>query len=95
MPRPVPMPQDSSQPRTFGAGEPVVDSPEPVCVVCGGLREARKVEACSAKCRAALSRRRQREALRAGLLLLRAQVDELLARVERHEPKIPVDNGND
>jgi len=34
-------------------------------------------------CRAALSQQRQREGLRDGLLLLRAQVNDLLARVDR------------
>jgi predicted nucleic acid-binding Zn ribbon protein len=37
----------------------LVGCPQPVCVVCGGPRELRKREACSDKCRAALSRRRR------------------------------------
>jgi predicted nucleic acid-binding Zn ribbon protein len=35
----------------------VVASPGPLCTVCGGPRGPRKREACSDKCRAALSRR--------------------------------------
>jgi predicted nucleic acid-binding Zn ribbon protein len=37
----------------------VVGSPQPVCDVCGGPRDPGKREACSDKCRAALSRRRR------------------------------------
>ena len=67
----------------------VVGSSEPVCVVCGGIREVRKREACSDKCRAALSRQRQQDELRDGLRLLRAQVDNLLARVEQRRKRTP------
>ena len=63
----------------------VVGSPEPVCVVCGGPREPRKREACSDRCRAALSRQRRQTAaweVRVRVLFLRSVVDELLEKVE-------------
>jgi hypothetical protein len=67
----------------------VVASQEPTCAVCGGPRAARKRETCSAKCRAALHRQRQGASmrtqlagLRAGLVLIRAQVDDRLAEVD-------------
>jgi predicted nucleic acid-binding Zn ribbon protein len=40
----------------------VVAFPQPVCAACGGPREPQKREACSDRCRAALSRRRRAEA---------------------------------
>jgi predicted nucleic acid-binding Zn ribbon protein len=43
----------------------VIGSPGPVCAACGGPRDPRKREACSDKCRAALSRRRKVDARRA------------------------------
>jgi len=43
----------------------VVASSKPVCAVCGGPRGSQKREACSDKCRAELSRRRRKDALRA------------------------------
>jgi hypothetical protein len=39
-----------------------VGSPQPVCSVCAGPRDTRKREACSDRCRAALSRRRRKDA---------------------------------
>src|SRR5262245_34021060 len=44
----------------------------PACAVCGAPRDVRKVETCSNKCRAALSRQRQHAKLRGALLVLRA-----------------------
>jgi predicted nucleic acid-binding Zn ribbon protein len=41
---------------------PLNPSAESVCGVCGGPRDARKREACSDKCRAAISRRRRADA---------------------------------
>ena len=55
MPVPTPSPQVPAEPERSG----VLGSAEPVCVVCGGPRDSRKREACSDKCRAALSRRRR------------------------------------
>jgi predicted nucleic acid-binding Zn ribbon protein len=62
----------------------LVDSPT-CCLRCGySIPKPRPWQkACSAKCRWALwaaIRRREAEGLREGLLLLRAQVDDLLAR---------------
>jgi len=55
MPAHLPEPQVQPQPERAG----VVGSPQPVCAVCGEPRELRKREACSGRCRAALSRRRR------------------------------------
>jgi predicted nucleic acid-binding Zn ribbon protein len=67
----------------------VVASQQLVCIVCGRARDPRKRETCSAQCRAALHRRRHEAARRAGLLalrdglrLLRAQLDDRLAEVD-------------
>ena len=66
----------------------VLGSPQPVCAVCGGHRDARKREACSDRCRAALSRRRRVQAqasrddeLRATLTEIRALVQASLRRL--------------
>jgi predicted nucleic acid-binding Zn ribbon protein len=69
--------------RTFDSHQGV-DSPGPACVVCGGPREARKREACSDRCRAALARRRraeQRQARDRALVALLDQVEALHQRV--------------
>lgn len=64
--------------------EAVIGSPEPPdrCLVCAKAMRPRKGKAvCSPACRRERSRQRQRDALRDGLLLLRAQVDDLLQRL--------------
>jgi predicted nucleic acid-binding Zn ribbon protein len=48
-----------AQPERAGFSTPVLGSPQSVCVVCGGPRDPRRREACSDKCRAALSRHRR------------------------------------
>jgi hypothetical protein len=50
-----PLPPDGPSPERSA----LVGSPQPVCVVCGGPRNPRKREACSDKCRAAISRLRR------------------------------------
>ena len=63
----------------------VVASPEPVCAVCGGPREPRKREACSDKCRAALSRRRREASLRERDRQIRALLETALEKFARNE----------
>ena len=53
-------PGAGSQPERSG----VVDSPEPICVICGGPRSPRKRETCSDACRAALNRQQKADAER-------------------------------
>jgi predicted nucleic acid-binding Zn ribbon protein len=55
MPALTPTPPDGPGPERSA----LVGSPQPVCVVCGRPRDLRKREACSDKCRAALSRHRR------------------------------------
>ena len=61
----------------------MVGSPQPVCIVCGGPREPNRREACSNKCRAALTRQRQaqRQERRDGEILA------LLEHAERLEAR--------
>jgi predicted nucleic acid-binding Zn ribbon protein len=79
MPTTLPQPQVQPQPERAG----VVGSPQPVCIVCGEPREPSKREACSNKCRAALTRQRQaeRRQLRDGEILA------LLEHAERLEAR--------
>lgn len=74
----------------------LVGSPQPVCVVCGGPREPRKREACSDKCRAALSRRRRAQIqttrdqeTRAALEVIAGLVQGTLGRLEKGERSCP------
>src|SRR5712692_728961 len=60
MPRPGPAPKVSTQVERSAHAA----SPELLCAFCGRPRSPRKREACSARCRTALSRKRQQEALR-------------------------------
>jgi len=69
-----------------------VGSPQPVCVVCGGPRDLRKREACSDKCRAALSRHRRAQLhatrdheTRAALEAIAQLVQVALGRLEKGE----------
>lgn len=69
-----------------------VGSPQPVCVVCGGPREVRKREACSDKCRAALSRHRRTQLhatrdqeIRAALEAIAGLVQVTLGRLAKGE----------
>jgi hypothetical protein len=75
----LPAPNVSPQPVRAG----VVGSPEPTCAVSRRLREARKREACSAKCRAALNRQRQAE----GREFRDREILALLDHVERLEAR--------
>ena len=59
----------------------VLGSPESICVVCGGPRDARKREACSDKCRAALSRRRRKDARRSRDEEIRALLETALKKL--------------
>ena len=61
MPTGPPQPQLPPQPERAGFSPPVLGSPRPVCIVCGAPREPSKREACSNKCRAALTRQRKTE----------------------------------
>jgi predicted nucleic acid-binding Zn ribbon protein len=63
-----------------------VGSPQPVCVICGGPREIRKREACSDKCRAALSRRRRNEAQSTRDGKIRLLLEAALKTLERQGP---------
>jgi predicted nucleic acid-binding Zn ribbon protein len=65
-----------------------VGSPQPVCVVCGGPRELRKREACSDKCRAALSRRRRKDAQRTRDEAIRALLETALEKLGVERPCI-------
>jgi predicted nucleic acid-binding Zn ribbon protein len=64
----------------------VVGSSQPVCAVCGGPRDPRKREACSDKCRAELSRRRRRDALRIRDDGIRALLATALKKLEEGAP---------
>jgi predicted nucleic acid-binding Zn ribbon protein len=55
-------PHSAPEARSEAERSAVVASPQAVCAVCGGARASRKREACSDRCRAALSRQRQAEA---------------------------------
>jgi predicted nucleic acid-binding Zn ribbon protein len=86
----MPEPAGAASPRLHGVVKrqdiPMLGSP--VCQACKAPipRPRAGQRACSPRCRWRLWKARQpteRQALRAGLLLLRAQVDDLLARVER------------
>jgi predicted nucleic acid-binding Zn ribbon protein len=71
----------------------VIGSPQPVCAICGGPRDRRKREACSDKCRAALSRRRRAltqttrdQETRAALEAIARLVQGTLRRLEKGGP---------
>lgn len=59
----------------------VVASPEPICAVCGGPRDARKREECSDKCRVALSRQRRASAMEARDRAVEALLEAALRRL--------------
>jgi len=60
---PVPMPAACPKPARAPLSAAVIGSPEPLCPVCSTARGGRLWKsACSARCRAALSRRRRAEA---------------------------------
>ena len=61
----------------------VVASPQPVCAVCGGPRDPRKREACSDRCRAALSRSRRDTVQRVRDERLRELLETALRVLER------------
>ena len=63
----------------------VVASPQPVCAVCGRPAGPRKPEACSDKCRAALSRRRREASLQARDRQIRALLEKALETLTRNE----------
>jgi hypothetical protein len=60
----------------------VVGSQQPVCAACGGPRDPRRREACSDRCRVALSRKRRAEALAKRDRELRALLEEALRKLE-------------
>ena len=64
----------------------VVGSSESVCAACGGPRGPRKREACSDKCRAALSRRRRAEAGKTRDRDLRELLKAALRKLEEDAP---------
>jgi len=64
----------------------VVASSGPTCAVCGGPRALRRREACSDKCRAELSRRRQKDALRARYSEIRALLATALKKLDEGAP---------
>jgi predicted nucleic acid-binding Zn ribbon protein len=64
----------------------VIGSPEPVCAICGGSLDPRKRAACSAKCRAALSRRRRKDAQRNRDEDIRALLETALKKLEEGAP---------
>lgn len=75
-----------SKPLDTGPSGLVVGSAEAPdrCLVCGQPMRPRKGKAvCSSTCRWRRLQHRRQADLRNGLLLLRAQVDDLLARLER------------
>ncbi len=66
---------------------------ERVCSVCGRPRSAQRRETCSDRCRTALNRRRQQEALqardqeiRAALEVIMSLTQVVLARLENRRP---------
>ena len=77
-----PLPPDGPSPERSAP----VGSPQPVCVVCGGPRDYRKREACSDKCRAALSRRRRTEAHRTRDEAIRTLLETALEELRRDRP---------
>jgi predicted nucleic acid-binding Zn ribbon protein len=81
MPTARPAPQVSAGGVRTPEGGPVLGSR--LCPVCLKNPLQGEQTACSAACRRERSRERERGILRDGLLLIRAQVDGLLARVER------------
>ena len=83
---PTPSPQVPAEPERSG----VLGSPQPVCVVCGGPKDSRKREACSDRCRAALSRHRRvltqttrDQETRAALEAIAGLMQSTLGRLER------------
>lgn len=82
------MPRRAHQPEVPPEAERsgVVASPQPVCAVCGGPRDPRKREACSDRCRAALSRRRRDEAAQRRSREVRALLEAALRRLEEGTP---------
>jgi len=92
MPPTIPLPEGPPEAERSG----VVGSPQPVCVVCGGPRKLRKREACSDKCRAALSRRRRAltqttrdQETRAALEAIAGLVQVTLGRLGKGTPPCP------
>ena len=86
MSRPSPRQIAASKPLDTGSGGPVLGSPEAPdrCVVCGRPMRPRKGKVvCSSTCRWRRLQHRRRTELRDGLLLVRAQLDDMLALVER------------
>jgi predicted nucleic acid-binding Zn ribbon protein len=84
----LPSPREIAAPKPLDTGSNglVLGSPEAPdhCVVCGRPMRPRKGKVvCSSTCRWRRLQHRRRTALRDGLLLLRAQADDLLALVER------------
>lgn len=88
MPDPSTGPPDRSQGVAKRPDVPMLGSP--VCLACTAVipRPRRGQRACSPRCRWRLwkaGRPTERQAVRDGLLLVRAQVDGLLARMDRHQ----------
>ena len=86
MPEPTTAPLPSLEGVAKREDGPMLGSP--VCLACKTTipRPRRGQRACSPRCRWRLwkaARQTERQAVRAGLLLLRAQVDDLLVRVDR------------
>jgi predicted nucleic acid-binding Zn ribbon protein len=83
---PSPCQVAASKPLDTGLGGTVLGSPEAPdrCVVCGRPMRPRKGKmVCSSTCRWRRLQHRRRMEVRDGLLLVRAQLDDLLALVER------------
>ena len=78
MSRPSSAPEPCPRPERAG----VVGSQEPACIVCEGPLGGLTREACSAKCRATLSRRRRDEKRRARDQEVRALLLAALTRLE-------------
>jgi hypothetical protein len=62
-----------------------LESARALCMGCGRPLVGRQKTGCSSRCQAQVSRHRRAAGIRDGLLLLRGQVDDLLARVERRD----------
>ncbi len=84
--RVMPLPSPTAEGRSESERSGVVGSPEPVCAACGGPRGPRKREACSDRCRAELSRRRRRDALRTRDDEIRALLETALKKLEEGAP---------
>ena len=83
----MPSPAATVAARSTPARAALVASPQP-CPACGEPMPAGRTAACSSKCRAARSPRLRVAAVREGLLLLRAQLEDLLNQVDRmHQPR--------